>query len=77
MITFIDDFSWYVWVYFMKEKSEALSKFKEFKEMVKKEVDRKIRCLHTDNGGEYTSHEFSKYLQDCKIHRQLTCPNTP
>lgn len=31
MITFIDDFSRFVWVYFMKEKSEALSKFKEFK----------------------------------------------
>ena len=54
MLTFIDDFSRYVWVYFMKEKSEALSKFKEFKEMVEKEVDRRIRCLRTDNGGEYT-----------------------
>ena len=54
MITFIDDFSRYVWVYFIKEKSEALSKLKEFKEMVKKEVDRKIHCLCTDNGGEYT-----------------------
>ena len=39
MITFIDDFSRYMWVYFMKKKSEALRKFKEFKEMVEKEVD--------------------------------------
>ena len=30
MVTFIDDFSRYVWVFFMKEKSETLSKFKEF-----------------------------------------------
>ena len=49
-------------MYFMKEKFEALSKFKEFKEMVEKEVDQKIRCLRTDNRGEYTSDEFSKYL---------------
>ena len=62
MITFIDDFSRCVWVYFMKEKSETLSKFKEFKEMIEKEVDQRIRRLRTDNGGEYTSYEFLKYL---------------
>jgi hypothetical protein len=32
MVTFIDDFSRYVWVYFMEEKSETFLKFKEFKE---------------------------------------------
>jgi GAG-pre-integrase domain len=32
MVTFIDDFSRYIWVYFMKERSETLSKFKKFKE---------------------------------------------
>lgn len=28
MVTFIDGFSRYVWVYFMKKKSEVLAKFK-------------------------------------------------
>uniref|UniRef100_A0A2N9FHD6 CCHC-type domain-containing protein n=1 Tax=Fagus sylvatica TaxID=28930 RepID=A0A2N9FHD6_FAGSY len=32
MVTFIDDFSRYVWVFFMKEKSDTFSKFKEFRE---------------------------------------------
>ena len=77
MITFIDDFSRYVWVDFMKEKSEALIKFKNYKDKVENEVGRRIKYLRTDNGGEYTSHEFSKYLEDHKIRRQLTCPNTP
>lgn len=31
MVTFTDDFSKFVWVYFMKEKSETFSKFKQFK----------------------------------------------
>ena len=30
MVTFINDFSRYVWVYIIKHKSEVLSKFKEF-----------------------------------------------
>ena len=34
METFIDEFSRYVWVFFMKEKSNTLSKFKEFRETV-------------------------------------------
>ena len=66
-VTFIDDFSRYVWVFFMKEKSETLSKFKEFQMKIEKEVGRKIKCLRTDNGGEYTSDEFYKYLQECSI----------
>ena len=64
-------------VYFMKEKSETLAKFKEFKLMVESEVGREIQCLHTDNGGEYISDEFSSYLVQCKIRQQLTCPNMP
>ena len=77
MVMFIDDYSRSVWVYFMKEKSETLAKFKEFKLMVESEVGNKIQCLRTDNGGEYISDEFSSYLIQCKIRRQLTCPNTP
>ena len=34
MITFIDDFSRYVWVLFIKKKSDTFSKFKEFKNIV-------------------------------------------
>ena len=55
MITFIDDYSRYVWVDFMKEKYEAFNKFQQFKEAVEKEVGRKVQCLRTDNGGQYTS----------------------
>ena len=77
MVTFIDDFSRYVWVFFMKEKSDTFSKFKEFKESAEGEVGKKIGCLRTDNGGEYSSSEFSQYLRECQIRHQYTCANTP
>ncbi|KAM1753555.1 hypothetical protein ACFX12_006125 [Malus domestica] len=77
MVTFIDDFSRYVWVFFMKDKSDTFSKFKEFRESAEGEVGKKIRCLHTDNGGEYSSSEFSQYLRGCRIRHQYTCANTP
>ncbi|KAL0297687.1 UNVERIFIED_CONTAM: hypothetical protein Sradi_6820800 [Sesamum radiatum] len=37
----VDDFSRYCWVKFLKEKSEALSKFVDFKDAVEKEFGRK------------------------------------
>ena len=44
MVTYIDDFSRYVWVYFMKEKSEAFTKFKEFKEKIEGELNIKFNA---------------------------------
>lgn len=40
-------------------------------------MEQKIRCLRTDNGGEYSSREFSQYLRECQIRHQYTCANTP
>ncbi|KAE8671632.1 hypothetical protein F3Y22_tig00111941pilonHSYRG00018 [Hibiscus syriacus] len=77
MVTFIDDFSRYVLVFFMKEKSDTFSKFKEFRDSAEGEVGKKICCLRTDNGGEYRSNEFSQYLRECRIRHQYTCANTP
>nr|DAD23742.1 TPA_asm: hypothetical protein HUJ06_025205 [Nelumbo nucifera] len=76
MVTFVDDFSRYVWVYFMRQKSETLSKFNEFRKVAVAEVGKRIRCLRTDNGGEYTSGEFSDFLREHQIRHQFTCPNT-
>lgn len=50
MVTFIDDYSRYVWVFFMKEKSETFSKFQEFKTTLEGELGMKIRCLRSYNG---------------------------
>ncbi|KAL0427813.1 UNVERIFIED_CONTAM: Retrovirus-related Pol polyprotein from transposon RE2 [Sesamum latifolium] len=58
-------------------KSETLTKFKEFKKSAEAEIGRGVRCLRTDNGGEYTSDEFLDFIQEAKIRQQFTCPNTP
>ncbi|KAJ0795409.1 putative RNA-directed DNA polymerase [Helianthus annuus] len=76
-ITFIDDFSRKAWVYFIKLKSEALVKFKEFKKLVENQVDYKVKCIRTDRGGEYCSHEFQRFLKENGIHHQLTTSYTP
>ena len=57
-MTFIDDYSRYCAVYFLKQKSEVLDKFKEFEAVVTNECGECISTLRTDNGGEYLSRHF-------------------
>ena len=61
----------------MKEKSEALVTFKNYKALVEKEVDNLIKILCTDRGGEYKSHEFANFCEIHRIKRQFTTAYTP
>ena len=56
-VTFVNDYSWKTWIYFLKtkESEEVLSKFKEFKAQVENLSGNRIKILRSDNGGEYTS----------------------
>ena len=58
VLTFIDDFSRYLWVFFIKKKYEFLEKFIELKALVENASERKIKSLQYCNGGEYISSEF-------------------
>ncbi|GKV28744.1 hypothetical protein SLEP1_g37756 [Rubroshorea leprosula] len=76
-ITFIDDFSRKIWVYFLQHKSEAFVAFKSYKVLVEKEAGSPIKVLRTDRGGEYCSDEFAKFCDNKGIKRQITAAYTP
>jgi transposase InsO family protein len=61
----------------MKHKSETFEKFKEFQKEVENQLDRKIKQLHSDRGGEYLSFEFEAHLRACGIVPQCTPSRTP
>ena len=77
IITFINDYSRKIWVYFLQEKSEAFVAFKSYKALVEKEVGNPIKVVRTDRGGEYNSHEFENFCENHGIKRQLTTAYTP
>ena len=76
-ITFIDDHSRYCRCYFMRYKSQALEKLKEFKAEVEKESNHVIEALRADRGGEYTSEEFLTYLKENGIRKEFTAAHSP
>ena len=76
-LTFIDDKSRMTFVYFLRSKDEVFTKFKEFKSLVENQTGKRIKTLRSDNGGEYTSHNFQRYLKAQGILHQKTAPYTP
>ena len=52
-ITFTDDYSRFGYIYPIKERSEALNKFKIFKTEVENQHNLKIKVVRSDRGGEY------------------------
>nr|GEW13568.1 retrovirus-related Pol polyprotein from transposon TNT 1-94 [Tanacetum cinerariifolium] len=62
-VTFIDDYSREVWVYFLKTKYEVFGKFKEWKTMVEKQTGKQVKTLRTDNGLEFCNTLFDNFCK--------------
>ena len=76
MMVLVDDRSRYTWVYFLRNKSDAPNYFKEWLTRIERLTERKLKIVRSDNGGEYTSNTFEKYLADLGIDHQTTAPYT-
>lgn len=76
-LTFIDDFSRKVWIFFLRTKDEAFQKFVEWKALVENQTGKRLKCLCTDNGSEFCNHLFDKVCKESGIKRHKTCPYTP
>ncbi|CAL1392755.1 unnamed protein product [Linum trigynum] len=75
-VTFIDDHSRKTWVYTLKTKDQALDVFKQFLALVERETGKKLKCIGTDNGGEYKG-PFAIFCKEHGIRQQFTPPKTP
>ncbi|CAA0830123.1 Unknown protein [Striga hermonthica] len=76
-MTFVDDCTRKVWVYFPKRKSDAFDTFRRWRALVEKETGLEVKCLRSDNGGEYNSEAIKEYCADNGIQMQKTVPRTP
>jgi hypothetical protein len=76
-ILLVDDYTRMTAVCFLENKSEAFENFKVYKEMVENEMDSKIKCLRSGNGGEFNSKEFIDYYSRHGIKRKFFVARTP
>ena len=77
VITFMDDKSRWTWVAFLKHKSDAFAAFKEWLTFVEKQTGQQLLIFRTDNGGEFITKEWKKFLKDRGIRHETTSPDTP
>ncbi|KAK3121821.1 hypothetical protein QOZ80_8BG0661360 [Eleusine coracana subsp. coracana] len=65
----VNDLSRYMWAVLLHTKAPTADVIKHLQAAAEKECGRKLRVLHTDNGGEFTAAEFVKYCTDKGIQR--------
>jgi transposase InsO family protein len=63
-VLFVDDFTRFTWVYFLKNKSDIYQNFHHFEKHIERQFNSKIKAFHSDWGG-----EFSKTHQTFSTHR--------
>ena len=84
-IIFIDNYSRFGWIELLVEKFESLNAFKNFKATIKLMLNKKIKCVHSNRGGEYYGRydetnrnlgPFAKYLKECGIEASYSMHGT-
>jgi hypothetical protein len=77
MLLFIDHAMRHTDEYILKDTSEGLENFKEWKPLRDKESGKRVKQFRTDGGAEYTCMKIAKYLKSEAILMEMTSPNTP
>lgn len=75
--TFKDDYSSYCTTSLLKKKSEMATALQNFVTKVKNQIHKDVKCIRSDNGGEYLSSELQNWLNKEGISHERSAPYTP
>jgi hypothetical protein len=76
-ISFTDGHSGHAVVMFMKKKSEADEKIKQYREFILTQHGRRCKAFRFDGGGEYISEKLKKQLANEGVRVEITAPYSP
>ncbi|KAK3012176.1 hypothetical protein RJ639_010475 [Escallonia herrerae] len=76
MVVARDDASRKTWIYAIRQKSNIYHTFKKWKALVENETGNKIKCLKSDNEGEYHDGGFQEYCSNNDIRLIRTVKRT-
>jgi transposase InsO family protein len=76
-MTLIDDSTRFCYIYLLKSKDEALHYFKIYKAGVENQLERKIKHLRSNRGGEYFSNTVDTFYEEHNIVHERTPPYSP
>jgi histone deacetylase 1/2 len=70
-VHFIDDYSIFTWIFPLKHKSETIHAFSQFKNMVENHLNKKIKTIQCDGGGEFKP--IQKQALEAGIQFRMSC----
>ncbi|KAJ9551570.1 hypothetical protein OSB04_015615 [Centaurea solstitialis] len=75
-LVLLDDFTHYVWVYPLKQKSDVYQKFIYFHSYVKTHFEKAIKSFQCDMGREFDNTLFRDFCNNHGIQFRFSCPHT-
>lgn len=61
----------------VKSKHQTFEKFREWKKLVKTQIEKKVNCLRIDNELEFCNEAFTSFYRENGIIRHKTVPEYP
>ena len=77
IVTFIDDYSRFATMYFLKRKNEVFTKLKDFVALAERQTGARLKRLRDDKGSEYISKEMKSWMKERGIMYQETHKAAP
>lgn len=71
-LLFIDDYSHYRTVYFLKQKSEIKHRIEEYLKSAKSDTAFEVKLFRSDNGTEFTNIAVDQLFKEIGIRHQRT-----
>jgi IS30 family transposase len=73
----IDNLSHYMWIMVLGSKGEDVNAIRRVQAAAEVECGRKLHVLGTDNGGKFTTAEFTSYCTDEGVQRHYSTSYSP
>ncbi|KAD5802460.1 hypothetical protein E3N88_13820 [Mikania micrantha] len=76
-LVIVDDYSRFVWTFFLHSKDEVAKSIINFELYVEKQYSFPVKCVRSDNGTEFRNHTLDEFYLSKGIKRQYSIPRTP
>ena len=77
ILVLVDEFSRYMWVEFLRAKSDAADSIIVFIKRIQVLLERRVKKLRSDNGTEFKNAKLSTFLKDVGISHNFSAAYTP
>ncbi|KAD0942788.1 hypothetical protein E3N88_43529 [Mikania micrantha] len=75
-LVIVDDYSRFVWTFFLHSKDEVAKSIIHFVLYVEKQYSLPVKCVRSDNGTEFRNHILDEFYLSKGIKRQYSIPRT-